>query len=128
MLPYMPAEGQLISLQFRLLRAARAFLDPELHMGRVTPDEARRVLREDVVMSPAMTESEVERYMFRTPAQATSYFYGYTQLQELRSTVERSMGTRFNPLEFHDYILAQGLLPPTLLKEAVTKHFTPAAH
>ena len=109
MLPYMPAEGQLISLQFRLLRAARAFLDPELHMGRVTPDEARRVLREDVVMSPAMTESEVERYMFRTPAQATSYFYGYTQLRELRSTVERSMGARFNPLEFHDYILAQGL-------------------
>ena len=67
MLPYMPPEGQLISLQFRLLRAARAFLDPELHMGRVTPDEARRVLREDVVMSPAMTESEVERYMFRSP-------------------------------------------------------------
>ena len=28
MLPYMPAEGQLISLQLRLLRAARAFLDP----------------------------------------------------------------------------------------------------
>ena len=26
-LPYMPKEGQLISLQFRLLRAARAFID-----------------------------------------------------------------------------------------------------
>jgi hypothetical protein len=127
MLPYMPAEGQLISLQFRLLRAARAFLDPELHMGRITPDEARRVLREDVVMSPAMTESEVERYMFRSPAQATSYFYGFTQLQELRSTVERSMGSRFDAREFHDYILAQGLLPPALLKESVTKHFTAAA-
>ncbi len=49
MLPYMSSEGQLISLQFRLMRAARAFLDPELHLGRVTPDEARRVLREDVV-------------------------------------------------------------------------------
>ena len=49
MLPYMSPEGQLVSLQGRLLRAARAFLDPELHMGRVTPDEARRVLLEDVV-------------------------------------------------------------------------------
>ena len=38
MLPYMTPEGQLISLQFRLVRAARAFLDPELHMGRVTPE------------------------------------------------------------------------------------------
>jgi uncharacterized protein (DUF885 family) len=126
MLPYMPAEGQLISLQFRLLRAARAFLDPELHMGRVTPDEARRVLREDVGLSPAMTESEVERYMFRSPGQATSYFYGYTQLQELRTATERAMGSRFNPREFHDYILAQGLLPPALLKAAVLEHFAPA--
>ena len=33
MLPYMPLDGQLISLQARLHRAARAFLDPEL------PDE-----------------------------------------------------------------------------------------
>ena len=28
MKPYLPLEGQLISLQHRLLRAARAFLDP----------------------------------------------------------------------------------------------------
>lgn len=126
MLPYMPADGQLISLQFRLLRAARAFLDPELHMGRVTPDEARRVLREDVGLSPAMTESELERYMFRSPGQATSYFYGYTQLQELRSATERAMGSRFDARDFHDYILAQGLLPPALLKEAVLKHFVAA--
>jgi uncharacterized protein (DUF885 family) len=123
MLPYMPPDGQLISLQLRLMRAARAFLDPELHMGRVTPDEARRVLREDVVLSAAMTESEVERYMFRSPAQATSYFYGYTQLLALRPQVEKAMGARFSAREFHDFILAQGLLPPELLKQATVKQF-----
>ncbi len=32
--PYMPLEGQLISLQFRLLRAIRAFSDPELQAGK----------------------------------------------------------------------------------------------
>lgn len=123
MLPYMPAEGQLISLQFRLLRAARAFLDPELHMGKVTPDEARRVLREDVGLSAAMTESEVERYMFRSPAQATAYYYGYTQLMELRAEVERRAGARFDARAFHDFILAQGLLPPRLLKDAVLQEW-----
>ena len=121
MLPYMPSDGQLISLQFRLLRAARAFLDPELHMGRVTPDEARRLLREDVVLSEAMTTQEVERYMFRAPAQATSYFYGYTRLLELRPEIERALGERFNAREFHDAVLAQGLLPPELLNEAVRR-------
>jgi uncharacterized protein (DUF885 family) len=123
MLPYMPPDGQLISLQFRLMRAARAFLDPELHMGRVTPDEARRVLRDDVVLSEAMTNSELERYMFRAPAQATSYFYGYTQLLSLRPQVEKAMGNRFSARDFHDFILAQGLLPPELLKDAVLKQF-----
>ena len=123
MLPYMSAEGQLISLQFRLMRAARAFLDPELHLGRVTPDDARRVLREDVVLSDAMTEQEVERYMFRAPGQATSYFYGYTKLLELRPEVERALGPRFNARDFHDFILAQGLLPPELLREAVLTRF-----
>ena len=38
--PYMPIEGQLICLQHRLMRAGRAFLDPELHMVKVTPDQA----------------------------------------------------------------------------------------
>ena len=123
MLPYMPPEGQLISLQGRLLRAARAFLDPELHMGRVTPEEARRVLREDVVLSDAMTEQEAERYMFRAPGQATSYFYGYSELRELRAEAERAMGARFTARNFHDFILAQGLLPPELLKEAVLAQF-----
>jgi hypothetical protein len=123
MLPYMPPDGQLISLQLRLMRAARAFLDPELHMGRVTPDEARRVLREDVGLSEAMTESEVERYMFRSPAQATSYFYGHTQLLGLRTQVQKALGAKFSAREFHDFILAQGLLPPELLKEAVLTKF-----
>src|SRR5262249_12342149 len=65
MRPFMPLDGQLISLQHRLLRAARAFLDPELHMGKITPGQARRVLLEDVVNSEAMANQEVERYTFR---------------------------------------------------------------
>jgi hypothetical protein len=117
--PYLPLDGQLISLQFRLMRAARAFLDPELHMGRITPDEARRVLREDVVLSEAMTAQEVERYMFRAPAQATSYFYGYTRLAKLRGDTEKARGAKFDPRKFHDFVLAQGLLPPDLLRKAV---------
>jgi uncharacterized protein (DUF885 family) len=123
MRPYMPADGQLISLQHLLMRAARAYLDPELHSGKITPDEARRVLREDVVLSEAMTEQEVERYMFRSPAQATSYFYGYTRLNELREDVERALGARFDQRKFHDFILSQGLLPPALLRKAVLAEF-----
>ena len=123
MLPFMPLEGQLASLDFRLLRAARAFLDPELQMGKVTLDEAKRVLMEDVVTSEAMAKQETDRYTFRSPGQATSYFYGYVKLVELRKEVERRLGSKFNAMAFHDFILDQGLLPPALLRHAALEHF-----
>jgi hypothetical protein len=123
MKPYMPLDGQLISLQHRLQRAARAFLDPELQLGKITPEQAMRVLKEDVVLSDAMATQEVERYTFRAPGQATSYFYGFTRLMELRAETEKMMGKRFDQQKYHDFILSQGLLPPDLLRKAVMEQF-----
>jgi len=125
--PYMPREGQLISLQHRLVRAARAFLDPELQLGRITPEEARRVLREDVVLSDAAATSEVDRYTFRAPGQACSYYYGYSRTIALRSEVQKALGRHFDARAFHDFLLAQGLLTPDLLRQAVFEDFVPAA-
>ncbi len=70
--PYEPLDGQLIALQHRLMRAARAFLDPSLQLGRMSRDEAFRVLENDVVLSHAMALQEVERYTFWAPGQAPS--------------------------------------------------------
>jgi hypothetical protein len=123
MKPFMPLEGQLISLQHRLLRAARAFLDPGLQSGEVTPEEAMRILREDVVFSEAMALQEVERYTFESPGQATSYFCGYSRLLELRADVERIQDDSFDQKAFHDFILAQGVLPPALIRKAVMEEF-----
>jgi uncharacterized protein (DUF885 family) len=125
MLPYMPKEGQLISLQFRLLRAARAFLDPELQSGKVQPADAMKVLTQDVCFSVPFANQEVERYTFNSPGQANSYFYGYTRLLELRHETEQALGPKFDALRFHDFLLAQGLLPPGLMKKAVEEHFIP---
>lgn len=126
MKPYLPLEGQLISLQHRLLRAARAHLDPGLQLGTISREEALRVLQEDVVNSPAMALQEVERYTFWAPGQATAYFTGYQRLLELRTDVERELGDAFDKKKFHDFILAQGLLPPSMLRQAVMEEFVPA--
>ena len=124
--PYMPLEGQLISLDLRLQRAARAFLDPELQAGKITPADAFRVMEQDVVLSHAFAEEEVERFTYRMPGQANSYFYGYTKLIELRGDTEKALGPKFNQKKFHDFILAQGLLPPDLMRKAVMEDFVPA--
>jgi uncharacterized protein (DUF885 family) len=125
--PYMPLEGQLISLQFRLLRAERAFLDPELQAGKIQPADAMKALTQDGVFSEPFANQEVERYTFRAPGQANSYFYGYTKLLELRKDTEAALGPKFDVLKFHDFILAQGLLPPDLMRKAVLEDFIPAA-
>lgn len=123
MKPYLPLEGQLGSLQMRLMRAARAFLDPMLNLGLIEPAEAKRILTEEVVLSDAMAQAEVDRYTFNMPGQATSYFYGYTRLEALRARVELAMGNRFQQLPYHDFIVNQGLLPLDLLEEAVMTRF-----
>ena len=121
--PYMPLEGQLVSLQYHLLRAARAFLDPELQSGKLQPEDAFRVLEKDVVLSHAFAEEEVERFTYRMPGQANSYFYGYTKLLALRKDVQAALGAKFDQKKFHDFVLAQGLLPPELMRQAVMEGF-----
>jgi hypothetical protein len=128
MQPFEPAEGQLCTLQLRLLRAARAFLDPELQSGKVTPEEAYRILESDVMLSHAFAKEEVERFTYRSPGQANSYFYGYTRLLALRKQTEAALGARFDQQKFHDFILAQGLLPPDLMQKTVLDDFIPAQH
>jgi len=128
-LPYMPPEGQLISLQLRLQRAARAFLDPELQAGKIKPEDAYRVLEHDVCLSHAFATEEVERFTYRMPGQATSYFYGYTRLISLREETEKALSAKhvkFDQKKFHDFILAQGLLPPDMMRKAVLQEFIPA--
>ncbi len=124
--PSMPLDGQLVSLQNRLLRAARAFLDPELQLGLTTPEKAKQLLMEDVVLSDAFSQQEIERYMFWAPGQAPTYFYGYTQLMRLRSDTEKAMGDRFDQRKFHDFILSQGIVPPPLMRKAVFEQFVGA--
>jgi Bacterial protein of unknown function (DUF885) len=124
--PFEPAEGKLMTLDLRLLRAARAFTDPELQTGKMTEADAYNVLEKDVVLSHAFAKEEVERFTYRSPGQATSYFYGYTRLLSLRKETEAALGPKFNAMQFHDFLLAQGLLPPDLMRQAVLEGFIPS--
>ncbi|HUO32132.1 MAG TPA: DUF885 domain-containing protein [Bryobacteraceae bacterium] len=123
MQPYMPDDAKLVSMDYRLLRAARAFLDPELQEGKVTPGQAMHILENDVVCSPAFATEEVERFTFRMPGQAPSYFDGFTRLLAIRKAAEQALGPKFNVERFHDFILSEGLLPPDLLRKAVMDDF-----
>lgn len=125
MVPYEPLDGQLIALQFRLLRAARAMLDPMLNLGLIERADAERVLMDEVSLSKAMATQELDRYTVRMPGQAGSYFYGYTRILELRMQTELALGAKFDRKAFNNFLLDQGLLPPDQLAKAVNEVFIP---
>jgi uncharacterized protein (DUF885 family) len=126
MMPYEPPAGQFIALQFRLLRAARAFLDPMLNLGLIDRDRAHDILVNDVGLSEPMARQELDRYTLNSPGQATAYFYGYTRILQLRAETQTRLGKKFDRKAFNDFLIAQGLLPPDLLAEAVRTRFIPS--
>jgi uncharacterized protein (DUF885 family) len=123
MKPYFTAEAQLGVLQARLERAARAFLDPMINLGMIQPADAKRILQEEVVLSEPLAKEEVDRYTFNAPGQATAYFFGYSKLEALRAKTQLALGGKFDAQSYHDFIIAQGLLPPDLLEKAVMEYY-----
>lgn len=122
-LPFLPVEAQAAALQLRLLRAARAFLDPMLALGRMSRAEAERVLTAEVGVSESLANQELDRYLFASPGQATSYFHGLAELLALRARVELAQGATFDRRAFNDFVLAQGPLPARQLERLVAAHF-----
>ena len=100
-------------------------LDPMLNLGLTDRDTAFRVLTQDVALSKPMARQEVDRYTFRSPGQAGSYFYGYSRILQLRAETELALGSKFDRLAFNNFLLDQGLLPPDLLAKAVREQFIP---
>jgi uncharacterized protein (DUF885 family) len=45
----------------------------------------------------------------------------------LRKETESALGPKFNQKDFHDFILAQGLLPPDSMRQAVLGEFVATA-
>lgn len=125
MLPYEPPAAQFVALQFRLLRAARAFLDPMLNLGLISRERAMEVLTKDAGFSDALARQELDRYTFEYPGQATAYFYGYSKIMQLRQETEIALGPKFDRKAFNDFLLSQGMLPPGQVADAVRTEFVP---
>ena len=104
------APGQLTAM------AHRAFFEIQGALQRVAAQVAKA---RGLPSAGYHDERGVSIARAQSPAQATAYFYGYTRLVELRAAAEKKLGASFDAQKFHDLILAQGLLPPDLLRKAV---------
>ena len=110
--------ARLTQLRMRLWRAARVIIDPSIHTGRMSFDEAVRFFVDSVGLEKGDATAEVNRYT-TWPTQAVSYIVGMREMEALRDTVERREGAAFDPARFHDVLLGEGSLPPVLMRRAV---------
>ncbi len=117
--PSLTLDEHFALLMSRMMRNARMFLDPEIHLGLITPANAKKVITDEVAMSPEWADLELQRYMYKSPAQAPSYYYGYLKLREIRDETVKRMGAGFQERCFHDAILKEGLLPLEILAEKI---------
>lgn len=102
--PYLNKETQFVSLQRRLWRQARMFLDPELNLGKINGQRVLDVFMKELGFSKPFAESELRRYSYIMPGQANSYYYGYKKLMGMKARMK-------NDRCFNDTVLNYGILP-----------------
>ena len=99
-------------------RAARIVADVKLHMGQFTYDGCVNWMIDALdVTSDSGKEyirKEVRRYTI-SPAYQMSYLMGKREIMALRRVAEQRDGDRFSLKAFHDTLLAEGSIPPTLM-------------
>ena len=107
--------GVLRGIRFR---AARIVADVKLSTGQFSYAECvdwmSKALGVDSESGREFVSGEVLRYT-TTPTIQMSYLMGKREIQMLREAVEERDGDGFSELAFHNAILGQGSIPPTML-------------
>ncbi len=101
-------------------RAARILLDCKLHTGQMTYQQAIDWLVEKLGASLEYAESEISRYTLQ-PTQPMSYLIGKEQIKELREAFRQKMGAEYSLKRFHDMLLGEGSIPPSLLLRKINE-------
>jgi hypothetical protein len=108
--PFLTKEAQFVTLQRRLWRVARMFLDPELNLGLIRPGRVLELFQRELGFSKPFAESELARYSYIMPGQATSYYYGYKKLLLIKHVLQEK-NVKISDRCFNDAFLNLGVLP-----------------
>ena len=115
-------DAQLGQLQMRLWRTARVIIDPSLHTGAMSYEQAVRFFMDEVGLERSAAEAEVNRFT-TWPTQAPSYIIGWLEIERLERDVRAALGSRFNHRQFVERVLEAGPLPPLLMRRVVLESY-----
>lgn len=101
-------------------RAGRIILDVKLHTGQMTYQQAVDWMVEKLGASLEYAEKEVNRYTL-TPTQPMSYLIGKEQIKQARAAFKQRMGDLYSIKRFHDAMLNEGAIPPSLILRKINE-------
>lgn len=107
---------RLFRLRDQLWRAGRIMLDSALHTRGMSIDEAVEFFVEKVHLERSNALAEVRRYA-QSPTQPMSYLMGKLEILRLAADYKAAKGADFDMRQFHNELMAQGNLPPAMLRQ-----------
>jgi uncharacterized protein (DUF885 family) len=93
-----------------LWSASRLVIEPRLHSGRWTREDAIRFMRKSTALPEEEIALEIDRYL-AMPGQSLSYSLGADAILRARSRAVAALGDRFDIKKFHDVVVGPGLRP-----------------
>jgi uncharacterized protein (DUF885 family) len=108
-------------LSLQMWRAIRLVVDTGLHSKRWTREQAQQYFRDNAPLSEIDLKREVDRYI-NNPGQATSYMVGQLKIAELRDRAKKTLGAKFDIRDFHEAVLANGMMPLAELEKVVDRY------
>jgi uncharacterized protein (DUF885 family) len=105
-------------LKFYLRAVANAMLDNKMHCTNISDDDALRFLVEQAYQSEGEARLKIVRAK-QSSVQLSTYFSGRMAHYDLRRTIQREMGDKFELGRYHEAVLAHGSVPTKYLPDLV---------
>lgn len=111
-------------LSMDLFLSTRLVVDTGMNALGWSRDRAMEYMREHTFESETQIRTESLRYSTDLPGQALAYKLGSRGIRELRESLRRELGSRFDIKRFHEAVLAHGAMPIAVLERHVRRQMT----
>lgn len=91
-----------------LWAASRLIIEPRLHDGRWSRDDAIRYMQATTALPDAEIAIEIDRYL-AMPGQSLAYMLGYDVILSARTKAQARLGSAFDLKGFHGAVLSGGM-------------------
>jgi len=102
--------SKMVFLRWKMVRAARGYLDVQMHTGQMDYDEAMEFLISDAGLSPEQAKAEIANISLH-PTEYLAYELGAQEITKLRDRWQSRLGKKFDLRDFHKVVMSMSNVP-----------------